>query len=124
MEKQAKSLIAHYVKVRADEGALRYQTFKVFWELKDPDLARAFKEKLASFRDKRDPELFYLTLSLIMDRSEDLQMISRLTEMISIKLFKNQRVLICRIVRGALQFKTIASASEEMILISDRATTR
>lgn len=125
MEKQAKSLIAHYVKVRADEKEL-FDTRRssVFGELKDPDLARAFKEKLASFRDKRDPGT---VLSDIVTNHgwnpEDLQMISRLTEDDFYKLFKKSKgINMHRIVRGALQFKTIASASEEMILISDRAT--
>ncbi|MDO8522046.1 MAG: hypothetical protein Q7S08_02040 [bacterium] len=122
--KQARQLLKHYIEKRPEERDLYDLKRSAFGNMvKDPDVTKAFKEKLESFVDDRDPG--QVLESIAMNRGwnpEDVEMLAKLTSNDFYGLFKEARgVHMHRIIKGALIFGSVGDASEQMKSISNNA---
>jgi hypothetical protein len=121
----ALEFIAHYMAERSKEG-------KDFFDLSnspfgdsivDPDVRRAFDEKLATFKDEQNPHDVLIRIAKEHAWGpSDVDLLSRMTATDFRKLFKDTKGMdLRRVIDGCLQFGRLGNADESMKAIAERA---
>ena len=115
-------MIKRYVEVHAeDRRVFDLANYPFGDNVTDPDVIRAFKEKLASFKDERNPGDVLLSVGQGWS-SEDLSLLAGLPVDDYYSIFKKSDAEnLSKLIKNGLQFGRIENATEPMKEISKRA---
>ena len=120
----AKTLIEHYVAVRGDKREqFDLEGFTFAGEIKDPDVLDAFKQKLATLTDKRDPSLIMIGMAEKRGwNDKDLDLLANLDVDEYVELFKSHHnTELHAMISACMVFAKMTNASDPMKEILRRA---
>jgi hypothetical protein len=107
-----------------DRELFNLKSYRIFGDVKDPDVIKAFADKYASYpKDKANPETIILRMAEINGWSpEDIKALASLTVEDYYHLLKKTKGRdLHRVLAVCLQFDNIGNASDEMRTISRAA---
>jgi hypothetical protein len=115
-------MIKTYIDVHGDDRKLfDLQNYAFSDNIKDPDVIRAFNEKLATFKDERNPADVLSSVGQGWN-VEDLSLLATLPVADYYSIFKKSDAeSLSKLINNGLQFARIENATEPMKEISKRA---
>jgi hypothetical protein len=122
-DKQADEMIDYYMAQRQEKRDFYDPSRSVFLELKDPKLLKAFKDKLASFEDTRNPKDILINIAKHSGwNPEDISALAKLSSDDFYKLFKenigdDMRIIVSQ----ALKFARYGQSDPQMNTITANA---
>lgn len=122
-EKQADEMVDMYMKERNEGQDFYDPNHSMFLNIKDEKLAKAFSEKLTTFKDERKPKDILINIATYSGwNPEDINTLSNVSSSEFYEMFKQTEGLDLRtVVSQALKFGKYGDASQEMIKISTEA---